>query len=85
MPLVMIDQSTLKMHIRCEPSESFTPDEELKKLVVLTDQLFKKHMKVVDEMKKLLKKCDDWNKKHNPEYQKRVEELKEEIRQKQKK
>lgn len=65
MSILIFDDSKFELIVRCKPSESFSPDEEVKQLVAEFDSIRKDQLAVNQRLSLFLPKCTAWSRKHD--------------------
>jgi len=75
MAILLFDEKNFKLTIRLNVEESFTPDEESKRLANKAIELRNKYTQLQAELKGLMLECKNWNCKHDSNFKKRSEEI----------
>lgn len=65
MPLLIFDEKSFELTIRCKPEETFAPDEEVKQLVSEFDGIRRDYLAINQRLSQLLPKCTAWSRKHD--------------------
>lgn len=76
MSVIFYDQSTLTLHIRCRPNESFTPDEQLKEIESKAQEVKEEYNKLTKRVQEVLQLCVKWNEEHDEKFAKKLKEQK---------
>lgn len=73
MAVLHYDQKLLKLRVLVKTDECFTPSTKLTDMQLEADSIFNEYQELIGKLKVFLKKCEDWNKENDEEYQKAVE------------
>jgi hypothetical protein len=68
MAIIVWDERTYKIYVRCRPNEEFAPDEQLTSLVSEANKLSNEYAVLADKLTQLFKLCEQWNLKHDEEF-----------------
>lgn len=72
--ILLVDQKKLTVTIKIQPSETFTPSEEVDKLAIELKSIKDSQNALSSRLQKLLGDCHEWNRKNDSAYEKNVQE-----------
>ncbi len=61
MAILVWDERTYKLYVRCRPDENFKPDEHLEKLVSEATEISGEYSVLTEKLTSLFDKCNKWN------------------------
>jgi len=68
MAILIFDERSTELYVRCRPGETITPDDEANQLASEVSALRAEHMAVAKKLSLVLARCTEWNKKHDAKF-----------------
>jgi hypothetical protein len=65
MALLVWDEKTYKIYVRCRTDEQFIPSEEVDKLVNEAEEISEEYSLLASRLTQLFDKCNRWNAKND--------------------
>jgi len=61
MAVLVWDEKSSSLYVRCRPNDTFTPTEEIDNLVSEAEDIAKEYVALTERLTSLFTKCQAWN------------------------